>query len=153
MPIVTVYGIPREYSQGGLTAMSDALKVQIAKVSGLGIGTKDVAVFFHSDLRNAKLGHEIIIFIDLFPEEARTTKVLHLMSRNCVLGISKFFRLASIDCYPRFLSPTISFAVMGEKNASTGAEPCTVCGYETVQEGKGSSGKCPNCNELLLGAP
>ncbi len=153
MPIVTVYGIPRNYSQARLTEISSALKEQIAMVRGLGIETKDVTVFFPSDLQNAKLGHEIIIFIDLFPRETRTTENLYVMSGNCVLAIRRFFRLALIDCYPRFLSPAVSFSAEGEKNSSTGAVPCTVCGYETVQEGNGSSRRCPNCSELFLGAP
>jgi len=107
MPVVKVYGFPGTF-QRELIMISEQIEEVICHF--LKLKSNEVSIFFPTDLLQARLREEIIVFVDgLFEKKERTDLLRKVVAREIAIKIKQHYKNALVEVFVRPFDPKLGF--------------------------------------------
>ena len=112
MPVLLVYGIPKNTKVTKLSQFCENLRLVAADIKELNITVDQVSVFFPTDRLEEGLGEEIIVFVEgLFDRPERTKKVRKDLATAVAKTIRSYFsNTKMVECFVKPFNPDLGFA-------------------------------------------
>ncbi|MEK7543094.1 MAG: hypothetical protein AAB503_02220 [Patescibacteria group bacterium] len=100
MPMIFVYGVPKETSEGLLLELMNDYKRIVSGISELHFEQDMVSVFFPTDLMLERPGSEVVIFVrSLYEKSERTKDVIQRIARELGFRTKEYFPNSLVECF------------------------------------------------------